>query len=112
MEQVSVVLQAAGPFADFQVADIGTVDGEADGGADVVKAVDAGGSGVDVEQVVFAVRHHLEDVGMSADEDAGTELVDFQSSFRLVSPGVTADVGHQDADIFTNEALELRVDQP
>jgi hypothetical protein len=73
-----VPLSSAGtrPFADFHVADVGAVDGEAQGAAHLVETVAAGSAGVEVKQVVNGVVDDLENVGVPRDEDFRAQRLD------------------------------------
>ena len=55
---------------------ISVVDVDADGGAYLVESLDAGGTWIDGEHVVFFVEDDFEDVGVAADEDVGQMGVD------------------------------------
>ena len=57
------------PFPDFHVLHLAVLDAEAEGGADEVEALDAGGAGVEDHHVVVRVADNLQDVGVAADED-------------------------------------------
>ena len=50
------------PLPYFQVADVGTLDGKTHRRSNVMKALYACSTGVDMQQVPFAVGHHFQDV--------------------------------------------------
>lgn len=106
-----VPLSSAGtrPFADFHVADVGTVDGEAQGAAHLVETVAAGSAGVEVKQVVNGVVDDLENVGVPRDEDFRAQRLDPRYGLRGVVAGIAADVGHQDAHPFALEGEKFAV---
>ena len=52
----------AGEFQNLHVAHVGSVDGQADGGAHLVKSVEAGCSRVDGQQLIDRVELDFEDV--------------------------------------------------
>ena len=84
-----VPLSSAGtrPFADFHVADVGAVDGEAQGAAHLVETVAAGSAGVEVKQVVNGVVDDLENVGVPRDEDFRAQRLDPRYGLRGVVAG-------------------------
>ena len=106
-----VPLSSAGtrPFADFHVADVGAVDGEAQGAAHLVETVAAGSAGVEVKQVVNGVVDDLENVGVPRDEDFRAQRLDPRYGLRGVVAGIAADVGHQDAHPFALEGEKFAV---
>ena len=87
----------AGPFTDFHVLELPVFDAEAEGGADQMEALDAGGTGVEDHHVVVFVVDHFQDVGVAADEDLRAVGFDQAQGAIVVAAGVAADVGHQHA---------------
>ena len=74
---------------------ISVVDVDADGGAYLVEALDACGTWIDGEHVVFLVEDDFEDVGVAADEDVGQMGVDKLEGLVVVPAGIASDVHHQ-----------------
>lgn len=97
-----------GVFEDFGVGGVGVVDGEADKGGDFVEALLSGGAGVDVQQAVFLVVYHLEDVAVAADEDVGPRQLDLSAQGRRIVPRPAADVHHQHTGALAFEEIDLR----
>ena len=86
----------AGPFTDFHILELPVFDAEAEGGADQMEALDAGGTGVEDHHVVVFVVDHFQDVGVAADEELGPVGFDQAQGPVVVAAGIAADVGHQD----------------
>jgi len=69
-----------------------------------MEAVNATSAWIHVQEVVLAVGHHLEDVGMAAEEEIDawlTAQIVFHS--LVVSTRIAANVGHEDAQAFDGE---------
>ena len=59
-------------------------------------ALDAAGTGIDIEEVVSVVHPHAKDVGMPAYENVRTILGNQVARFRIIIPRGAADMGHED----------------
>lgn len=55
------------------------------------------------------VRHHLQDMGMSADEDLGPVMFDESSRLRVITAGGTSDMSHEDRDSLDFQELVFRI---
>ncbi len=104
---IFMLQSVSGPFADFHVGELAVFYAEAQGGAHVVEAGDAGGTGIDGEEVVFLVVDDSEDVRMSADEDVGHMGVEQLECLVVVSAGEASDVHHQDTLALAFEKLRV-----
>ena len=71
------------------------VERQPDGGPDLLESELPGGSGIDGQQFVDGIVHHLEDVRMPRDEEFGMQGLNLLYGARVVMAGVAADVGHQ-----------------
>lgn len=78
---------------------------ESQGGAHHVPSLDSACSGIDAQHVALPVRHHLEDMGVPADEDVRSELVDQRLCSGGPTPRVAAYVHHQDLHPFDLKEL-------
>ena len=85
------------------------VDYKTEGRPDLLPSLQAGGSGIEVEQVMVRVMHDLEDMGMAAHEDIRTELPDQGERPRVIMAGRAPDMGHQDLFPFAVPDPVLRV---
>ena len=94
-------------FDDFKVFDFGAVDGEADEGADLVKAGLPGGTGVDVQAADGFVVHDLEKMGVAGNEKPWGMGVHGATDGGVVFAGVAANVLDEDIDALTGEAVFL-----
>ncbi len=70
-------------------------------------SLEAGGSGVDVEEAYLTVVLDLEDMAVTTDEEVGRTVDELGIDGTVVMPGVASDVGEQDLGLFTAEAEEL-----
>ena len=77
-----------------------------------MKTLYAGCSRIDYEHIALEVIDHLEDMGMSAHEDVGTVLVDESPCTRVISPRISADMGHEHLCSGTLKQLVLRIFKP
>ena len=94
-------------FEDFHIADAALVQAEAEGGADHVKALDAGCSRVDDQHISFGIPHHFKDMRVAADKDVRMEFIDQLPRAGIISAGVASDVGHKHLHPLTfKEAVE------
>lgn len=80
---------------------------DADGGADLVETLDAGGTGIDGEHIVFFIENHFQNVGVSADEDVRQVCVDELESLVVVPAGISAYVHHQHLPALAFEVLGI-----
>ena len=92
----------------LQILNIPLHQRKADDGLHFVKALLPCRPRVDVQQAVLFVGHHLEDVGMAADEQPGRLLPDDLPHAFAVTAGIAADVGHQDVDALAFKAEVFR----
>lgn len=89
------VLLFSWDFKHLKVVRGGVVEVEPYGGAHLVKALEAVGTGVDVEYVERMVVDYTEDMAMAADEDGGCGVGNGLANARRVAARVAADVGHE-----------------
>ena len=82
-------------FVDFHIGEVARINLEAQGGADQVKTLMAGGPGIDDEHIIIGIVHHAQDMGMTADENIGLIHVNLLPGLGVVTPGKTADMRHQ-----------------
>ena len=88
--------------------DISVIDVETDGGAYLMESLDAGGTRVDGEHVVFLVENDLQDVGVSAYEDVRQVGVDELERLVVVPAWIASDVHHQHSSALTFHELCVR----
>mgnify|MGYP005790055129 CR=1 FL=1 len=100
------------PLSDLHVANLLSVDDESQGAADLVESVASGGSRIEVKQVVNGVVDHLQNMGVSGDEQFGTDGLDAGYDFGGVVAGIASDVGHQHAHPLAVETEEFGIDPP
>ena len=67
----------------------------------------AGGSGVDVEQVEFAVVDYLEYMAVAGHHQSRAFLGKHAAYARGIASGIAADVGHEHFDVFALEGEEF-----
>ena len=100
------------PFAqldDFEVADVGAIDDEADKRADGLYAIDASGSRIDVKEMVGTIVHDLCDVAVTADEELRRTGEDHSPHGGIVTTGIAADMLHQHIHALHLETLHLGI---
>lgn len=96
----------------LKVAEGAIVYSETHEGAHLVEAVDACGTGIDVEGVDGAVVHHLEDMGVPADEEGGRAHEEGAADRGVVVARVSANVLDEHVGSLDGEAVDLWVAQP
>ena len=94
-------------FDDFEVAKVPLVSSEANKGADLMPALNTGGTRVDVEEVELLVVLHLEDMAVPTDEELGWTGVELVADAPVVATWVTADVGHKHVRTLARPAQQL-----
>lgn len=94
-------------FDDFEVAEVPLVSREANKGADLMPALNTGGTRVDVEEVELLVVLHLKDMAVPTDEELGWTGVELVADAPIVATRVTADVGHQHVGPFARPVQQL-----
>ena len=94
-------------FDDFEVAEVPLVSREANKGADLMPALNTGGTRVDVEEVELLVVLHLEDMAVPTDEELGWTGVELVADAPIVATWVTADVGHEHVSTLARPAQQL-----
>ena len=83
------------------------VEGETHQCAGFVPSVHPASAWIEMEEMVFVVAHHLEDVAVTGDEEGGVEGVDEVGDAVGVVPWVASDVGHEDAMALSLKHLVL-----
>jgi len=74
-----------------------------------MKTMMATGSGIDVEQIVFFIRHNFQNMGVAANvQPGGVVLKDLPDPF-VVSPRITSDMGHKNIDFLAFKAQVFRI---
>ena len=71
------------------------VEGESHQGGDFVESLSASGAGVDVQEFMLWVIHHLQNMGMSSDEDVRMVVLDDGEYCALIVSRVAAYVSHE-----------------
>jgi hypothetical protein len=94
-------------FDGFQIRDFSGLHGEEEDSSHQMPAVMAAGAGVHVNQAQCGVAHHLQNMGVAADEKAGFDAGKISFHAGVVVAGVAADMGHVDAEPFAIPAEVL-----
>lgn len=89
---------------NFQVFEFSLVNRETDKGANRLPALQACGSGVDVQEFQLRVKLYLQDMAVSADKELRGAGVQLLTDARVVLAGIAADVRHQDVGSFAGPA--------
>ncbi len=80
---------------DLHIVNFPVIDVKSEGGADYMEALDAGGTGIDGKHIIVGVTHNLEDVGVAADKDVGTIVMDEFPGPDIIAAGIAADMGQK-----------------
>lgn len=93
---------------DFHTVNTAFVYMKTEGGPNNMKALETGRARIDGEHSPFRIVHYLEYVGMATNEKIGRELPYPLQSSRIVPPGISSDMGHQNLHALPREAAEKR----
>lgn len=101
------IVRAAGDFDDLKIAELAAIDGETDEGTDVMPALEAGSTRIDVEELELGVVLHLQDMAVTANEELGGTGKELVADAPVVTTRVTTDVGHQHVGSFARPAQQF-----
>ena len=92
----------------FEIRDVATVERKFHERAESLPALLSGCSGIDVQKVERRVRHHLEDVGVTAYHQLDALIGKHMFQPWGVTAGVATDMSEKHIDAFNSENEHLR----
>jgi len=95
-------------FHHFQVFDLIAIDGKPDDRANQMEAMLTGSAGVDKQQLKLRIEDHLQDMGMTCNQQLRWISLQNWQQVPVVMTGITTDMGHQHINSFTKETQILR----